>query len=77
MNHDVLVADQAMAPAAHPPIMAPVPAMAAGAASFLNTRLISGSGLRIKAVASSDAAVGAPSEGLRLTSGISYAGEYC
>lgn len=75
MIYKMIVAVQAMAPAAHPPIMAPAPAMAAGAASFLNTRLISGSGLRTKAVASSDAAAGAPSEGLRLTSGISYAGK--
>ena len=77
MIHKMLVAVQAMAPAAYHPVMAPVPATAAGTASFLNTRLISGSGLSTKAVASSDAAAGAPSEGLRLTSGISYAGKYC
>ena len=56
--------------------MAPAPALPDGTASFLDTRVLSGAALRNKGVsAGSDPAAGAPSQALRLVSGVTYASE--
>ena len=67
---------QVRASAAFPPAMAPVPALSAGTKSFLNTRIISGSGLRTSALSQPGTAA-ASSQGLQLSSGMPYAGEPC
>ena len=65
---------QVAAPGALPPVMAPAPALPDGTASFLDTRVLSGAALRNRGVsASSDAQAGAPSQALRLVSGVTYA----
>ena len=67
---------QATAPGVFPPVMAPAPALPDGTASFLDTRVLSGAALRNRGVsASSDPPAGAPSQALRLVSGVTYASE--
>ena len=67
---------QAMPPTSYPPVMAPAPGLPGGAASFLETHVLSGSALRNRGVAASDtAAAGSPAQSLKLGNGVAYAGE--